>query len=195
MIKNKIVSVFVVVTILFTIFSFSSSAAEKYTEFYEYNGQAISSADADVLSGIAINLLRRSPDRYRYWCSFRIDEYRYAIVWMSDYDSYTLDSKTYKATVTDCVVNIYNKRLYSTSNNGYNTSYQAGIEPVEYRGDIEVQFTRGYAIGNIPATINVHPEYESVLYFEYIKYILYTLVAFLLLFVAFKFLNKRWLLP
>lgn len=197
MIKNKIIAVFLCLTLFITVFSFSASAAGSYTEFYEYNGQAISSSVADVLCGYAINCMKQFPERYRYWFAFRLDDYRYGIVLMPSYDSYNLNPSTMIGTVSEGRIIFYNQRLASyNTGSGYNqTYYQAGLEPSYVSAPLTIQFTRGFIIGNIADTINFHPEHESALYFEYIKYILYTLLIFLFLFVAFKFLNKRWLLP
>lgn len=197
MIKNKIIAVFLCLTLFITAFAFSASAAGSYTEYYQYNGQAISTAVSDVLAGYAINSIRQFPDYYRYWFAFRLDEYRYAIVLMPDAECYNMNTSTMIGTVDDGIMIVYNQRLASyNTGSGYNqTYYQAGLEPTTIYAPLNIQFTRGFVVGNIADTINVHPEYESVLYFEYIKYILYALLIFLFLFVAFKFLNKRWLLP
>ena len=197
MLKNRILCFSLCLIVLVSAFVVPVSAAGSYTEYYEYNGQAISTAVADILTGYAVNNIRQFPDIYRYWFSFRLDEYRYAIVLMPSVDSYKLNISTMVGTVNNGVMIVYNQRLSSYSNGtGYNqTYYQAGIETGNTKGPFTIQITRGFFIGNIADTINFHPEYESVLYFDYIKYILYTVIVFLMLFVAFKFLNKRWLLP
>lgn len=194
---KKIFIFFICGLLLVSSFVVPASAAGSYTEYYQYNGQAISTAVSDVLAGYAINSIRQFPEYYRYWFSFRLDEYRYAIVLMPNADCYKMNTSTMIATVNDGIMIVYNQRLasYTTGTNYNQTYYQAGLEPTTIYAPLNIQFTRGFVVGNIADTINVHPEYESVLYFEYIKYILYTLVIFLLLFVSFKFLNKRWLLP
>lgn len=192
---KKVFLIILCFCVLSCCFFIQSSAAGNYTEFYEYSGQAVSSANADVLSGIAINYMQTFPDIYKHWFAFRVGEYRYAIVLFPELESFSLNASTNKATVSEGIVVFYNVRLNSYQNGNYNTYYQAGVESSVGTAPTTIQFTRNYIIGNIPGCINVHPEYESVLYFEYIKYILYSIVVFLLLFVAFKFLNKRWLLP
>lgn len=194
---KKILIFFICGLLLVSSFVVPASAAGSYIEFYEYNGQAISSAVADVLCGYAINCIKQFPERYRYWFAFRLDDYRYGIVLMPSYDSYNLNPSTMIGTVSEGRIIFYNQRLASyNTGSGYNqTYYQAGLEPSYVSAPLTIQFTRGFIIGNIADTINFHPEHESFLYFDYIKYILITLVAFLLLFVSFKFLNKRWLLP
>lgn len=197
MLKNRILCFSLCVIVLVSAFVVPVSAAGSYTEYYEYNGQAISTAVADILSGYAINYIKHFPDSFRYWFAFRLDEYRYAIVLMPSVDSYKLNSSTMVVTVNNGIMIVYNQRLSSYSaGTGYNqTYYQAGPEPGNLAGPFTIQLTRGFIIGNVVNTINFHPDYESVLYFDYIKYILYTVVVFLMLFLAFKFLNKRWLLP
>lgn len=191
---KRFLLIFLSICILSCSLFIHSSASGNFTEYYEYNGQAISSSIADVLSGYAINTIRQFPDSFRYWVAFRVGEYRYAIVLFPEYDSYNLNTNTLKCVVDSCIVYFYNQRLASYTV-GTQTRYQAGIEPDIVTGPITVQFTRGYAIGNVDPAIAVHPEYEAVLYFDYILYILYTLIILLFVFVAFKFLNKRWLLP
>ena len=193
---KKFFLVFICVCILScSLFVASSAAGSHYTEYYQYNGQAISTSVAEVLSGYALNAIRTSPDLYRYWFAFRLDTYKYAIVLFSDIDSYSFDKSTYMCYVSDGCVMFYDQRLFSYQNSNQ-TYYQAGLSPnTDFNAPFTFQATRGYLIGNIDATIAVHPEYEDVLYYDYVVYILYTLIAFLLLFVAFKFMNKRWLLP
>ena len=195
--NKKVICFILSFIILLSVFAVNVSAAGSFVEYYQYNGQAISTAISDVLAGYAINYLRDESYNYSYWFAFRIDEYRYALVFVPDLDSYSINASTMIGTVTQGRMHIYNQRLasYSTGTNYNQTYYQAGLEPDTYNAPLSIQFTRGFVVGNIPDTINVHPEYESVLYFEYIKYILYTLIFFMLLFVSFKFLNKRWLLP
>lgn len=191
---KKFFLVFLSICLVFCSFFIPVSAAADYTEYYQYNGQAISTSVAEVLSGYAMNAIRTSPDMYRYWLAFRLDAYKYAIVLFYGLDSYSFDRSTYLGTVSDGCVMIYDQRLFSYQN-GNQTYYQAGLSPyTDFSAPFTFQATRGYLIGNIDATIAVHPEYESALYFDYIKYILYTIVIFLFIFVAFKFLNKRWLL-
>lgn len=192
---KKIFIIFLSICVLSCSLLIQSSAAGNYTEYYEYNGQAISSSNADVLSGIAINYMQTFPDIYKYWFAFRIGDYRYAIVLFSELESFSLNAGTNKASVSEGIVIFYNVRLNSYQNGSYNTYYQSGIESSVDSAPINITFTRNYIIGNIPGCISVHPEYEASLYFKYIKYILYSIIVFLLLFVAFKFLNKRWLLP
>ena len=129
MLKNRILCFSLCVIVLVSSFVVPVSAAGSYTEFYEYNGQAISTAVADVLTGYAVNSIRQYPDIYRYWFSFRLDEYRYAIVLMPSVDSYKLNTSTLVGTVYDGIMIVYNQRLssYSTGT-GYNqTYYQAGL--------------------------------------------------------------------
>lgn len=131
MIKNKIIAVFLCLTLFITAFAFSASAAGSYTEYYQYNGQAISTAVSDVLAGYAINSIRQFPDYYRYWFAFRLDEYRYAIVLMPDAECYNMNTSTMIGTVDDGIMIVYNQRLASyNTGSGYNqTYYQAGLEP------------------------------------------------------------------
>lgn len=193
---NKIILVFLSICIVFCSFCIPvSSAGSVYTEYYQYNGQAISSSVAEILSGYALNALRQSPELYRYWVAFRIDSYKYAICLFSDIDSYSLNKDTLKATVNDGCVMIYDQRL-SSYQTGTQIHYQAGLYPLsDFNAPFTLQFTRGYVIGNVDGTISVNSDAEISLYFDYFVYILYTLIIFLFLFVAFKFLNKRWLLP
>lgn len=192
---KKIFIIFLSVCILSSIFLIHSSAQSNYTEYYQYSGQAISSSIADVLSGYAISTIRTFPDLYRYWAAIRIDNYKYAILLFPDLDSYSININAMRVTVTEGCVLIYDQRIASYQN-GTQTIYQAGLSPnTDYNAPFVFQLTRGYVIGNVDGCIAVNPEAEVIFYQDYILYILYTLIIFLFVFVAFKFLNKRWLLP
>lgn len=196
--KNKIICVFVSLIILVSAFCVPVSAAGNYTEYYEYSGQAISSTVANILEGYAFNMLRyRNPftdDIYNYWCAVRIDQYKYLILFAADYSDFVYDFRSFTIKLDEGLGVIYDEHLYSYNDNN-RVVYQAGLQVAYVYPPITIQLTRGYVIGNVYNTTAVNPEHETALYMRYIPYILYTLIFFLLLFVAFKFLNKRWLLP
>lgn len=197
--KNKIICIFVSLIILVSVLCVPVSAAGNYTEYYEYSGQAISSTVANTLEGYAFNYLRyRNPssgDKYNYWCAFRISQYQYLILCGVDYSDFVFDYIKFTVRLNNGIGIIYDEHLHSY-NDGNRVVYQAGLKNGDYiTAPITIQLTRGYVIGNLYNTTAVNPEHETVFNLKYIPYILYTLIFFLLLFVAFKFLNKRWLLP
>lgn len=196
--KNKIICVFAALIILVSALCVPVSAAGNYTEYYEYSGQAISSTTANILEGYAINYLRYQNNdtgkKFNYWSAIRIGQYQYLILLCSERSDYTVNHNTFNFALNDGLGVIYDERLYSYTDNN-RVVYQASLQPLTITEPIRVQMTRGYVIGNIEDTFAVNPEHEIILYIKYIPYILYTLIFFLLLFVAFKFLNKRWLLP
>lgn len=195
---KKIICAVVSLIILVTVLCVPVSAAGSYTEYYQYSGQAISSTTANTLEGYAFNYLRyRNPESneiYNYWCAFRIDQYKYLILLANDYSDLVFNRSNFTVKLNDGIGVIYDEHLYSYNENN-RVVYQAGLGTSYVYDPITVQLTRGYVIGNVFNTSAVNPEHETSLYVKYIPYILYTLIFFLLLFVAFKFLNKRWLLP
>lgn len=194
MVKSKILCVIVSAVMLVAVLCVPVAAEGSYTEYYEYSGTAISATTANILEGYALNYMRTYDDDYNYWAACRISQYEYLLVCFKSLDDFVFDKTAFTAEALSGNGFIYNERLASYSDS-IRTYYQAGLSPTVISAPIRLQLTRGYVIGNINNSIAVNPEHETVLNHKYIQYILYTLIVFLLLFVAFKFLNKRWLLP
>lgn len=192
-IKNKIICIFVTVVLLVSVLCVPASAASNFTEYTKYSGFPISSSVQDILGGYAYNVMNDMTSTfYKHWVGIRVDEYKYLIMFFASMDDVTVSSSF---TLNKGVAYVYDERMHSYVDD-YRTYYQPGIYPVSLPCSVQISYLN--VIGNIPQTMNS----EAVAYsrldynnFTNIKNILYTLVAFLLLFVAFKFLNKRWLLP
>lgn len=188
-VKNKFISCVLVAVLLVSVAVVPASAAY-YTEYYEYSGSAISSTIASTLESYAFNIINDNSNDYKYWVGVRVGQYEYLLFIYSSLDDLFINSVIAFSTGQ---VYMYDEHLYSyTYGNSYR--YQAGFSAVD-NVDVAVSLTRSYIIGNVPGTIAVNAEHETVFDMQYVEYILYTLIIFLLLFVAFKFLNKRWLLP
>lgn len=192
MVKNKIISCLLVVVLLVSVAVVPASAAY-YTEYYEYSGTGISTTIASTIESYAFNIINDSSNRYKYWTAVRVGQYEYLLFVYSSLDDLLINSVI---SFSSGQVYMYDEQLYSyNTGTTYNqTRYQAGFTPVD-NVDIAVSLSRYYIIGNVPGTIAVSADHQTAFDMQYVRYILYTLIFFLLLFVAFKFLNKRWLLP
>lgn len=182
---KKIICVLMMLLCVITIFTVSASA-DSFTEFYEYSGTAISSTTSNILEGYAFNIMNDPVNDYDSWFAVRVGQYQYLICVFRMSEDVDFSSMPSDGTYV-----VYNERLYSYVDN--TTRYQAGFTNVS--GSVSINFTRYYMIGNCYGTIGVNMSDQASHDMKYVKYLLYTLIIFLLLWVAFKFMNKRWLLP
>lgn len=181
---KKIFCITLIFVLLFSVLSFSASA-ESYTEYYQYSGSGISSTTSNILQGYAFNILNDYSNSYDSWFAVRVGQYQYLICVFTLTEDFEFSSLPEDGTYI-----LYDERMYSYQDNTYR--YQPGFKFVN---DVSLTLTRSYLIGNCFGTISVDSSSQSSLDMKYVRYILYTLIIFLLLFVMFKFLNKRWLLP
>lgn len=184
---KKLICIFISVLFIFLIFCVPVSAYS-FTEYYEYSGSGISSTNSSLLEGYAFNLLNDSSNDYNYWVAVRVGQYEYLLCLFNALDDYSCGSTL---SVSGACY-LYDERMY-TYTDGYNARYQAGFEFADTSATVTL--TRSYMIGNVPETIGVNTSDQTSLDMKYVKYLLYTVIIFLLLWVAFQFLNKRWLLP
>lgn len=184
---KKLLCILISATLLISVMCMSVSAIT-LAEYSEYSGSAISSTNSNLLEGYAFNLLNDSSNNYNYWVAVRVGQYEYLLCLFNSLDDYTCDTRL---SVSGACY-LYDERMYSYVD-GINTRYQAGFEYADTTATVTL--SRGYIIGNVPETIGVNTSDQTALNMKYVKYLLYSVLIFLLLWVAFQFLNKRWLLP
>lgn len=177
--------------LLFCLFLFCASSfiicAADYSEYFEYSGVAISDTIASRLQGYAVNYMASHP--YRYWLSLRVGEYQYLIAFFNDLEDYSASS----VLQLDGVYVVYDEHYYSyTTGSGASirTYYQAGFSDV-YDMPVSVSLSRGYFVGNFAGTVAVNGS-QTDSNTSYLKYILYIILIFLFLYIAFQFVKKRW---
>lgn len=182
---KKFLCLFIAVVLIISVFTVTASAVS-YTEYYEYSGSGISSTVSNVLSGYAFNVLNDYANSYDSWFAVRVGQYQYLICIFTLTDEFLFTSLPEDGTYV-----LYDERMYSYQDNNYR--YQAGFRFINEK--VSLTLNRSYLIGNCYGTISVDTSEQTSLNVKYVRYILYTLLIFLFLFVMFKFLNKRWLLP
>lgn len=176
-------------------FVFSASAADyTYTEYYSYSGVGISDSLCTKLTGFALNYCREYG--YSHWCAVRVDQYKYLLCFVyssSDIDFLLLHSRSLD--LYNALFFIYDEHCFSYQNNN-TTVYQAGFSSVREGASVRVSLNRSYIIGNIPGSFgngSVTSEINSN-NFVYLRFLLYVVIIFMLLYVAFQFIKKRWLI-
>ena len=183
--SKRILCIFCCVAVLMSCLTLFASAAD-YVEYYEYSGVGISESVAKQLSSYALNFC--SSRGYRYWSAVRVGQYQYLIAF------YNKDSDFHYGNVAELFEGaycIYDEHMYSYRD-GNNTRYQVGMSNISY-SSVTVQITRGYTIGNNSGNYGVS-SYTSDMDSVYLRYALYVLIIFMLLYVAFQFMKKRWLI-
>lgn len=193
---NKILSVFVCVCLLSCCLIVPVSAASTYTEYTQFSGFAFSESMRDLISGYAYNYINSNnfgTYPYKYWVAVRVDEFKYLLLLFQDLDDLQFTSSGVSLVSGEAV--LFDEHAHSYSDN-YRTYYQLATSYVtSFPVNINVRYIN--TIGNISSSIN--PSFNDKSYSENIiltlEYIFYTVLIFLFLFVAFKFMNKRWLLP
>lgn len=193
---KRIFCIFISVILIVSVLCVPASAETTYTEFTQFSGFAFSDSMRDIISGYAYNYVNSNnfgSKVYNYWVSVRVDEYKYLILFFEELSDLEFTSSGVSLVKGEAV--LYDEHAFSYTDS-YRTYYQHGAS---YVASLPVNVNVRYVntIGNISSSVN--PSFSDKSYFEDIllslRDILICLFMFLLLFVAFKFLNKRWLLP
>ena len=193
---KKIFIVFVCVCLLSCCLIVPVSAASSYTEYTQFSGFAFSDSMREIVSGYAYNYINSNflgNGIYNYWVAVRVDEYKYLLLLFEDLEDLQFTSSG--VSLVDGEAVLFDDHAHSYTDN-YRTYYQLGTSYVfNFPVNISVRYIN--TIGNISSSVN--PTFTDKSYFDNsilsLQNIVYTLLVFLFLFVAFKFMNKRWLLP
>lgn len=185
---KRIFSVIVCAAVLMSCFLIQTSAAVSYTEYYQYSGSAISDSLADKLTGYALNVISNSD--YRYWFAVRVAQYQYVICFSVLPSDISLTSSSVQ--LKNGVYAVYDERKYSYQSGTNTTSYQVGISALT-ENSVTVSLNRSYILGNISGSFG-DGSFTSDRNSDYLKWIFYVVLIFMLIDVAFQFIKKRWLI-
>ena len=171
--------VLIFVFVLLFCFSFTlSSANESYTV---YDSGTVSSTYSDYFKGLASQF----PDKdYMF---FRSGQYQYVCVYNTDLVASYSGNNLTRLSSGDCLMTVINVGTYNTDTtvNTYTSS------------NVSVNISQGFIYSNAVGG-SADPELRLLNYVfdfsPFIKYLLYTLIIFLLLYICFKFINRRWLI-